>query len=602
MHPEAFSRLPVSGKVWEGVLPGVLRELYVGRKTGVLAFSRTDERRNVHFRSGHVIHADTSVREDRLGEVMVRHGLLSAEDLKKARGFVLRDNRRLGEVLIDLGLLDQRGLEAALKVHVSAVMAVVFAWPDGAYEFTEAPEQDGAEQGDAALLASTGDLILQATRAVKDPDVIRYNLGDIDRVLGLSSDPLLRFQNIALTPADGYVLSRVDGSLSAREVMSLIPLEPEDVQRSLFGLLAAGMVEYLEARRPAPETVTGRKKAGPAPPPPLQVGRPATPVVGGDQPLDLSNDGVLPLILDDPLPVAAPDPPPPPPPRAAPPPPAPPPPSPAAAAPPGAPPPAARPAAPAATAADARRNEIVEAFLGLKTRTHYEMLGVPRDANDSQIKEAYFRMAKRFHPDVHHDAALSDLRDKLEAVFIRLGEAYEVLRNSLLRASYERQLGPMQGPATQTAPTGDDPVHLARMAEESILRASKSVAEEKYWEAIQLLETSIPRVDGRIKQVGRILLARAYAKNPNWVKPAEELLQQVIHEDPRNVSAYFELAQIYKAGGLRSRTAAMLNKVLDLEPEHPEARHQLAAIDQETQPPPPSSEPGLLKKLLRRKS
>jgi tetratricopeptide (TPR) repeat protein len=595
MHPEAF-QLPSSGKVWEGVLPGVLRELYVGRKSGVLAFSRTDERRNVHFRGGHVIHADTSVREDRLGEVMVRHGLLSEVDLKKARGFVLRDNRRLGEVLIDLGLLDQRGLENALKLHVNAVVAAVFAWPDGAYEFTESPDQDGSESGEAALLASTGDLILQATRAVKDPDVIRYNLGDIDRVLGLSSDPLLRFQNISLTPADGYVLSRIDGSLSAREVMSLIPLEPEEVQRSIFGLLAAGMVEYLDhlPRRPAPESATTRKKSGtPAANTPLSVGRPATPA---DEPLDLSNDGVLPLVLEDPVPVVAADPPAPPPPA----PPAPaPPPAPAAAAP-AAP---IRPAAPAATAADARRNEILDSFLGLKTRTHYEMLGVPRDANDSQIKEAYFRMAKRFHPDAHHDAALSDLRDKLEAVFIRLGEAYEVLRNSLLRASYERQLGPVQGPATQTAPTQDDPAHLARMAEESILRASKSVAEEKYWEAIQLLETSIPRVDGRIKQVGRILLARAYAKNPNWVKPAEELLQQVIHEDPRNVAAHFELAQIYKAGGLRSRTATMLNKVLDLEPEHPEARHQLAAMEQETQPPPPAGDSGsgLLKKLLRRK-
>jgi len=108
-------------------------------------------------------------------------------------------------------------------------------------------------------------------------------------------------------------------------------------------------------------------------------------------------------------------------------------------------------------------------------------------------------------------------------------------------------------------------------------------------------------VDGRMKQVGRILLARAYAKNPNWVKPAEELLQQVIHEDPRNVSAYFELAQIYRAGGLRSRTAAMLNKVLDLEPDHPEARNQLANIETDTQQQPSPEGPSLFKKLLRRK-
>jgi curved DNA-binding protein CbpA len=251
---------------------------------------------------------------------------------------------------------------------------------------------------------------------------------------------------------------------------------------------------------------------------------------------------------------------------------------------------------------EARRSEVLEAHLGLATRTHYEVLEIERGASDAQVKEAYFRMAKRYHPDAHHDHALHDLRDKLEAVFIRLGEAYEVLRNPLLRASYERQLGPApaQSAAAQVAPQGDDPRHLARMAEESILRAAKSVAEEKYWEAIQLLETSITRVDGRIKQVGRILLARAYSKNPNWLKPAEELLQQVIHEDPYNVDAHFHLAQIYRTRGMRSRAAGMLRRVLELEPDHEEARAQLAGGDSDA--PPTATEPGgLLKKLLRRK-
>ena len=107
-------------------------------------------------------------------------------------------------------------------------------------------------------------------------------------------------------------------------------------------------------------------------------------------------------------------------------------------------------------------------------------------------------------------------------------------------------------------------------------------------------------MDGRIKQVGRILLARAYAKNPNWAKPAEELLQQVIHEDPYNVDGHYQLALIYKARGLKSRTATMLRRVLELEPDHEDARVQLAAVDERPSPAP--SEPGgLLKKFLRRK-
>ncbi|HET8645102.1 MAG TPA: DUF4388 domain-containing protein, partial [Vicinamibacteria bacterium] len=171
--------MPTSGKLWEGVLPGVLRELYVGRRTGVLTFTRGDERRSVRLRGGHIVSADTTVREDRMGEVLVRRGLLGASDLKRVIGFVLRDKKRLGEVLMEQGLLDAKGLEEALALHVRTVLSAVFSWPEGAYEFTEEPESEPGP-GDVTLRASTGDLILEATRSVQDPDVVRYNLGDID--------------------------------------------------------------------------------------------------------------------------------------------------------------------------------------------------------------------------------------------------------------------------------------------------------------------------------------------------------------------------------------------------------------------------------------
>ena len=385
-------------------------------------------------------------------------------------------------------------------MHVHAVLSAVFSWSDGDYEFTEQPRDDLTEGADVALRASTGDLILEATRSVKDPDVVRYNLGDIDRVLGLSSDPLLRFQRIALTPADGYMLSRVDGSLSAREVMQLIPLEPEDAQRCLFGLLSTGVVEYLDnlpRKQAAPVEKKGRKPVAPPPTP---------------EPESLPEEALFFEPESDDGPATAP--PPPEPVRAAA---APPPPEPAAAAepPPSSPPPAveAPPAPPPAQAAprpprpavpmspaEARRNEILEAFLGLRTLTHYEMLEIERDASDAQVKEAYFRMAKRFHPDVHHDEALHDLRDKLEAVFIRLGEAYEVLRNPRMRASYERQLGPRAGPerGAQVAPQGDDPA-----APGAAWPRSRSCARPRAWRKrgtgrrSSSWRPSIARVDGR---------------------------------------------------------------------------------------------------------
>jgi tetratricopeptide (TPR) repeat protein len=243
---------------------------------------------------------------------------------------------------------------------------------------------------------------------------------------------------------------------------------------------------------------------------------------------------------------------------------------------------------------DARRQEILEAYGSLKTRTHFEVLGITREATEAQVKEAYFRMAKRFHPDAHHDAALSDLRDKLEAVFIRLGDAYEVLRNPRIRASYEKALdarAPRPEPAPSTpapSPEVPDALRELRMAEEAIRKAARSVATEKYWEAIQLLEPAIGRVEGKVRQNGRVLLAKAYMKNPNWVKQGEELLLAVVQDDPKHIEAYMLLGNLYKGGGLRSRAMSMFRKVLDLNPDHEEAVAQLGELT----PDEPEAGPG----------
>lgn len=198
---------------------------------------------------------------------------------------------------------------------------------------------------------------------------------------------------------------------------------------------------------------------------------------------------------------------------------------------------------------------------------------------------------------MHHDPALSDLRGKLEEVFIRLGEAYEVLRNPRIRASYERSLAP--APAASAAPT-PDPGLEEQQAKQSIRTAERSVLQERYWEAIQLLEPAISRVQGKMKQKGRILLARAYAKNPNWVKQGEELLLTVIQEDPKNVEAHVVLGGIYRIGGLRNRAFTMLRRALELDPGQAEALDHLAALGPDAAPSTAEAG-GLLKKLMRKR-
>ncbi|MGB0680556.1 MAG: J domain-containing protein, partial [Polyangiales bacterium] len=86
------------------------------------------------------------------------------------------------------------------------------------------------------------------------------------------------------------------------------------------------------------------------------------------------------------------------------------------------------------------RRRIDQAYAQLRTTTYYEFLGVAPDADREQIREAYFALAKIFHPDTQFRRELGDYKHKMEAVFGRLTRAYDVLSKRRLRAAYNEHL------------------------------------------------------------------------------------------------------------------------------------------------------------------
>ena len=416
----------------------LLREIYVGGKSGHLHLTSGHERRRLRILKGRIVDGSSDVQGERLGDVLVRYGLLSQADLERAVAVVLRERKKMGQVLGEMGLLDRPRLEDALGLHVREVLFVMLDRPGASFLFEEMSES--LIDADLSCRLSTGELILEATRRVQDPALVRRAIGDPSRVLVLSSDPLLRMQKITLTPIDGFVLSRIDGTLSAREVLSLIPLPAEDVERSLFGLLCTGMVGHLDDQpltRPLPRRgdTAPRAAARPRPVPRRPTRSEADaqrrsrrrrhapdPAVHGARDAvlaaaDAAVHGTRRAAAAIPGPRTRGD-----------------------AGDPHAGDRDREPAGAETSAAsteprssrlspDEVRRIILETHERLADRTHYEVLGIEREASDAEVRQAHARLVRALHPDACSGPEFDDLQEQRAAVFVRVGQAYEVLRD-----------------------------------------------------------------------------------------------------------------------------------------------------------------------------
>jgi DnaJ domain len=500
---------------------------------------------------------------------------------------------RLERVLVEVGIRAQpkAAPPAAHPGDPRGHLIRALTDPAATATFTEGAE---ASADVVETAGATEPLILEAVRELRAPEAVRAALGDLDQRL-VATAALADERTLTLT--EGYLLSRIDGTSSAREVLQLVPLDPDETERTLLGLLLTGRVEYRAAparpvhRRPEP---LARVDAGEPHAAEETVAAPDAPGTPAEEEAAFPQ---VSLIEEGPPPE-----------------------------------PEAAPAAQLDPKTRERKKEIWEVFQSLPAQNHFEVLGVEPGCGDADVKRAYAALVKRFHPDAQGDPRLDDMHVVLAAILIRAREALEVLGTRQSRLLYEAKSGivrrpreaappaaastppppaatPVRSPAPPTpaappppaparpapAPAAAAPVPDYVPPEQILLRARLLLSQARYWDAIQVLENAVPQMEPRRNQhKGRILLAKAYAKNPRWIRRAEEYLHGVVREDSANVEAHYELGLLYKQVGQVARAQAAFRRVVELKPEHREAAAELGL---DSGPGPGG---GLLKRLFGR--
>ncbi|HUG55420.1 MAG TPA: DnaJ domain-containing protein [Vicinamibacteria bacterium] len=266
------------------------------------------------------------------------------------------------------------------------------------------------------------------------------------------------------------------------------------------------------------------------------------------------------------------------------------------------PPPKTVPAAPAPESVADRRRDIERAHAALRGANHFEVLGLAPDASEGDVRQAFARLARRYHPDAQRDPGIEDVRGKLADLFVAIGRAHDVLKDRAARERYERAMGLGAGAPLRRAPAAPPPPLGVQGADDPlearILRSEEALAASQPWEAIRLLEEAVPAATGSLKTRARVLLGRAYVERER-PREAEKVLLAALGDDPRSVPACLALGRLYRDRGMANRARGMFQKALEIDPRQAEARRELAGLG--TAPPEGEGGGSLLSRLRDRR-
>ncbi|HEX8394704.1 MAG TPA: DUF4388 domain-containing protein [Longimicrobium sp.] len=237
--------MAIKGNLREASLPDVLQLLAMGQKTGCLSLTDRSNFGYVYFDRGRITYASIVNRRDRLGDLLVKNGLVTPQALTSAVDEQGRDPRsRLGEILIRQGALTREQLEQYIRIQIEEAVYYLFTWTQGTFNF-EAEQRP--EEGAMLVSINPENLLLEGARRIDEWSLIEKKIPSLDLVFEV--DRAKPVADVELSDEQRKILPLVDGKRSVQELIDESGMVEFDVGKALFGLIQAGFAHPVGRRQ-----------------------------------------------------------------------------------------------------------------------------------------------------------------------------------------------------------------------------------------------------------------------------------------------------------------------------------------------------------------
>ena len=240
--------MAIEGPLRELGIHDVFQLLDLSRKTGVLRVT-SELRHNagtIYFQDGTIIFAEIKSNPHPLGALLLRTGKITEADLERARDMQTRQNdpRRLGQILVAMGVLSPREVERQVRFQIEEVVFEVMSWREGFFSFSEEPVT--GVPAETAVRISTEALLMEGARRIDEWSRIEKHVPHLGVVPQLAPAPERGEGALDLLPPEWEVLALIDGARDVRAVAHELGRSDFEVAKTLFGLESAGVVVLVD--------------------------------------------------------------------------------------------------------------------------------------------------------------------------------------------------------------------------------------------------------------------------------------------------------------------------------------------------------------------
>ena len=178
-------------------------------------------------------------------------------------------------------------------------------------------------------------------------------------------------------------------------------------------------------------------------------------------------------------------------------------------------------------------------------RTHYEVLGLSEGANNALIKGRYRELVRKYHPDVATDKVTS------HQLFLRINEAYEVLKDPVRRKAYDETL---------------------------TLEAAIKKKRQQRRHSTATTTVPPPAPPHAPRNISQMLKDAQYAFAQKRFATAGELCKNILRTDPRNAKACVILGDVYRSQGKIDAAIKYYNFAVQFDPTDNDSQKKMMKL------------------------